>query len=200
MIDYLRCLTLSNLQVKATEFNKKNNIMDYQLKEKLLKLYELSKRGVGGEKTNADVFLNRLLKKHNLTINDIDANVSKKRYYRYKTLADSTIIAQVCYRVLGKGAKIYEIKGYKELCVDVTDYQHVQLIEEIDFHIKNYRDEKKQFLNDFTNAYIQKHRLFRERTEDENIKPLTLKEKQAIYRMSAIKETLSNKTYIKKIQ
>ena len=45
--------------------------MKEELKKKLLKLYELSKRGEGGEKVNAEMFLNKLLAKHNLTVDQM---------------------------------------------------------------------------------------------------------------------------------
>ena len=38
--------------------------METNLKDKLQKLYTLSKRGVDGEKYNAEVMLRRLLEKH----------------------------------------------------------------------------------------------------------------------------------------
>lgn len=175
--------------------------MDGKLKNKLLKLYELSKRGIGGEKINAEFFLNKLLEKHDLTIDDIDSNLPKKRFYKYKTKADESIISQVAYKITGDKGCIYTVKGYKEICLDVTDYQHVQIIEEVDFHLDNFKNERKQFLEDFRAAYVQKHRLFPADSKDnQDDRELTAEEKQAIWRMSAIKQTLNNKSYTKKIE
>ncbi len=174
--------------------------MEAKLKEKLLKLYELVKRGIDGEKVNAELMLNKLLKKHGLTIDNIDTEELKDFYYKYTTKISAKIIRQIIYRVTNR-SRIWTVSSYKEIGTEASDYEHIQILEEIDFHLENFNKEKQQFLNDFTQAYIQKHRLFGEPTEEhlKNTKPLTLEEKQAIWRMSAIKETLSNKTYTKKL-
>ncbi|CAM1374377.1 Protein of unknown function [Tenacibaculum litopenaei] len=174
--------------------------MELKLKEKLSKLYELAKRGVDGEKINAELMLNKMLEKHGLTISDIDTETPKERYYPYTTTMSNTLIRQIIYRVTER-TDIYSIRSYKEIVVKATDYEHIQILEQIDFHLENFNKERKQFLKDFTDAYVQKHRLFKETTEEDlkNRKPLTTEEKQAIWRMSAIKETLSNKTYTKKL-
>lgn len=178
----------------------KNEIMNDKLKEKLLKLYELAKRGVDGEKINAELMLNKMLEKHGFTIEDIDQETPKKRYYKYTTKLNEKLISQILCKVLNSN-DVYSIRGYKEVMAEITDYQHVQILELIDFHLDNFNKERKQFLNDFASAYVQKHRLFRETTEDdyENRKPLSVEEKQAIWRMSNIKDCLSNKTYTKKL-
>lgn len=174
--------------------------MEDALKDKLLKLYELSKRGVDGEKLNAQLMLKKMLNKHGLTIDDINQERPKKRYYKYTTLLNEQIISQIIFKVTER-KEIYLVKGYKEVCSEVSDYEHVQILELIDFHLENFNNERKQFLKDFANAYIQKHRLFRERNDDEREerKPLTHEEKMSIWRMSNIKDCLSDKTYTKKI-
>ena len=149
--------------------------IDLKLKDKLLKLYELSKRGIDGEKANAELLLNKMLGKHNLTIDDIDQDIPKKRYYRYTTKMNQNIISQIAFKVLGSH-EVYLVKGYKEISVTVTDFQHIQILEMIDFHISNFEEERKLFLKDFTSAYIQKHKLFRDLGEEEpkRDRPLTL--------------------------
>jgi hypothetical protein len=174
--------------------------MEAKLKDKLLKLYELAKRGIAGEKVNAEFMLTRMLDKHGLTIDDIDQELPKIRYYSYTTLLKKRLILQIIYKV-GNTDKIYSVVGLKEVTSTVTDYQHIQILEMIDFHFENFDKERKQFLTDFSDAYVQKHRLFGETKEEDliNKKPLTTDEKQAIWRMSNIKECLSNKSYVKKI-
>lgn len=176
--------------------------LDVKLKDKLLKLYELSKRGVDGEKTNAELMLSRMLDKHNLSLDDIDQDIPKKRYYKYTTKMSKDIISQIAFKVLGS-KEVYLVSGYREVSVTVTDFEHIQILEMIDFHLSNFEEERKLFLKDFTSAYIQKHRLFRDLDKDEDEakrdKPLTLEEKQAIWRMMNIKNNLSDKSYTKKL-
>ena len=174
--------------------------MESKLKEKLQKLYELAKRGVDGERVNAEFMLNKMLEKHGFTIDDIDGEAPKDRYYKYTTEMSRKLVLQIIYRVTERD-NIWTLRGYKEVGSEVSDYEHIQILEQIDFHLQNFNEERKQFLKDFTSAYIQKHKLFslNPKEKDEERKPLSMEEKQAIWRMSAIKETLSNKTYTKKL-
>lgn len=175
--------------------------METKLKDKLLKLYELAKRGVAGEKVNAEFMLNKLLEKHNLTLDDINQELPKDRFYPYTNLLKRKLIMQIISKVINS-SEIYSVRNFKEICAKVTDFQHIQILELIDFHFYNFEKERKQFLKDFSSAYVQKHRLFQEPKEDDYLdrKPLTLEEKQAIWRMSNIKECLSNETYTKKLE
>lgn len=175
--------------------------MEDKLRSKLLKLYELAKRGVRGEKVNAEVILDKMLKKHGFTLEDINQEIPKKRYYKYSTKMKKSLITQIICKVTNRLA-IYEHGNYKHLSTEATDYEHVQILELIDFHFKNFEEERKQFIQDFTGAYIQKHRLFKKTTDEdrENRQPLTSDEKAAIWRMSNIMEGMSNKTYVKKLE
>ena len=144
---------------------------------------------------------NKMLKKHDLTIDDINQDIPKNRFYPYTTNLKRKLIVQIVAKVATNPA-CYGVRGYREVSAKVNDYEHIQILELIDFHFDNFENERKRFLNDFTSAYIQKHRLFIERDEDfyDNQKPLTQKEKEAIWRMSAIKDCLSNNSYTKKLQ
>lgn len=179
-----------------------NKIND-KLKDKLLKLYELAKRGVDGEKVNAEFLLRRMLEKHGLSIEDINQDMPKDRYYKFTNKMNEKMITQIMGKVINDSSiGIYRFKGYKEVTAKVTDYQHVQILELIDFHLDNFNKEKKQFLDDLTSAYVQKHKLFPESNEQDlkDEKPLTIEEKLAIMRMLNLQDNLSDKTYIKKLK
>src|SRR5690606_10587147 len=172
--------------------------MEDKIKDRLIKHYELSKRGIGGERENAKLFLDQLLKKHNLTLEDIDSEQLRDRYYPYTTIWKRKIITQVICRVTNR-FEIYGYKGLKELCSKVTDCEHIQILELIDFHFENFEKEKKVFLKDLESAYIQKHRLFRDTDDDQTTKNLTAEEEMEIKRIISIYENLNNNTYTKKI-
>lgn len=48
-------------------------------KDLILKVAALAQQGVGGEKTNAEALLNRLLKANNMTMADLEAAKNQKR-------------------------------------------------------------------------------------------------------------------------
>lgn len=165
-----------------------------KLTEKLLKLYRLAIRGEGGEKTNAVTLLNKLLDKHNLTLADIDSKLVQKRYYSYTTLINRTLIEQIIYKVTNVEQFRFRT-DIKQIRAKVTNYQHVQILELIDFHIHNFKKEKEKFLKDFTNAYIEKHQLFGQ-SDDEDYDILDGEE---IKRIEAIMNNLSDVFYQKKL-
>lgn len=173
-----------------------------KLKDKLLKLNELAKRGIGGEKLNAGAMLMKMLSKHGLSIEDINQEISKKRHYKYSTLQNKTIVIQIMFRVMNESSRsIYSVMHHKEVTAEVTDYEHIQILEMVDFHLDNFKEERKKLLDDLASAYVQKHNLFRETTNEDrkNKKPLTPEERAKLWRVSNIQECLTNKTYIKKL-
>jgi hypothetical protein len=142
-----------------------------------------------------------MLDKHGLTIDDLDSEIRKERFYKYTTKANKSIILQVIYSILGERDK-FSNKSYKEVYVDATDYEHIQIVEKIDFHLENFAKDRKQILIDFESAYIHKHRLFPEDSgdTDEERKPLTREEREAIERAFQLASVLPDNTYTKKLE
>lgn len=70
--------------------------MDNQLKDKISKIYELVKRGsTAGEKAAAELALDKLLKKHNLTEEFIKTMHLKKYEFKYATSLDLMLFKQL---------------------------------------------------------------------------------------------------------
>lgn len=59
------------------------------LMEKLQKLSELSKRGIGGEKENAELLLKKLMKKYHITEEDLQLKI--KNWYKFHTAISNSI-------------------------------------------------------------------------------------------------------------
>lgn len=171
-------------------------MIEEKLKNKLLKLYELAKRGVDGEKVAASLALDRMLKKYGLTLSDIDSDTPKERRYKYTDAQVKMICVHIVLHVMNS-KKIFENRKQKTIIVNVTDYQHVQILEQIDFHIENYKREKKAILGRLTSAYVNKHRLFADSDEEsEEMSIEALREMEKSMRMQL---DLSDRTYQKKL-
>jgi len=70
--------------------------MDNQLKDKISKIHELVQRGATeGEKAAAEIALNKLLKKHNLTEEFIKTMHLKKYSFKYATKLDLDLFIQL---------------------------------------------------------------------------------------------------------
>ena len=177
--------------------------IDTKLKDKLQKLLALAERGVGGEKRNAKAMLDAMLEKHNLTLADISSEEKLKRLFPYETIADQTIIAQIIRKVTN-GTDVYILARSKKVTQDLTDYEYVMVSELIDFHLPQFDKERKAMLvrhkkerSVFQTAYVQKHRLFRERTEPSS-EPSGVSEEELMELLRAMRN-LEDVSYQKKL-
>jgi len=177
-------------------------LMDSKLKEKLGKLYQLAKKGVGGEKENAEKFLKKLLDKHGLTIEDLEKEEKVDKFYNYTSIKSRELIHQIVYHVIGKDMITWNIPTYKCVGVEATNYQHIQIKELVLFHLENMKIKKKKFLETFYSAYVQKHSLFPPKElsnkEDEE-EELSREDWENIEKVLAFKNMMGGATFVKKI-
>lgn len=67
-----------------------------RIKEHLLKIYRLAQHGVGGEKENANRILERTLRKHNLTLEDLlQQETVTEKWFDFKSNAQRDLIIQI---------------------------------------------------------------------------------------------------------
>jgi hypothetical protein len=118
---------------------------------RLMKLYELAKRGEHGERENAQRFLEKLLEKHGMTIADLDDAAT--RYYRlsYKSELEYKLLTQIICTVLQVNtfrAKLTPKSRYIE--IQLTKAQHLEI--EMQFAI--YRREFARNIDRMFAAFI----------------------------------------------
>lgn len=137
-------------------------------------LNELAKRGVGGEKENAEKLLEKLLKKYNMTIEEIEQDVPKTRYIvrsENKSNFDyeKTLIDQLLYKI--KPDAVTRVFTYRKIkrnrlttIVDLTDAEWLMF--QYEFSI--YKDALEKDLGLFMSAFISKNHIYpsAEQTKD----------------------------------
>lgn len=168
--------------------------MNDKIKDKLLKLLELSKRGIDGEKDNAESMLTKLLIKHDLSLSDLDSNLQTFREYGYQTKDDVLLIAQIITKVTER----YDIKkhtGLKILFAAVSDFEHVQIIELIDYHLPDFKEQRADILKNLINAYIQKHELYRPPSK---ARPAEIN--HDLFKTMSLMQILKDEKYTKKLE
>ncbi len=76
--------------------------MDDKIKQKLQKILRLAREGVGGEKVNAQSMLDRLLKKHGMSMADIEDTSQEVSLheFKYKSALEAELLYQLCYSFL----------------------------------------------------------------------------------------------------
>ncbi|MGX9758876.1 DUF2786 domain-containing protein [Clostridioides difficile] len=124
-----------------------NNEMDILL-EKIRKVKALADNGIGGEQESAQRILNRLMKKHSISIKDLEVKDVEKYYFRYKDDIEKKILVQVIGIVTGLDYA-YKVHRRKEFKVECTIAKKVTIDMYFDFYKKAFNKELKSFLYAF---------------------------------------------------
>ena len=120
-------------------------------------LLELSKGGVGGEKENANKLLNKLMKKYNITEEDLKKEEIKQHDVKFKTKWEMQLIHQIMY-MINPERNIYSYKNNKKKVVilELTDAEWIEHQYLFSIYKKAFEDE----LELFTSAFIQRNNIF----------------------------------------
>lgn len=155
----------------------------------LKKLKELSERGIGGEKENAARMLEKLMKKHGLTLDDLAEEELKEIELEYHNEEEASLIRQVVYKVLGtaeaaqKAIFVYRYgkgKRSKKL-IKCTPSEAAEIILLYNFYRDLWETERAKLFE----AFIQKNSIFGKSTgEEEN--SMTPEEIAEIMRLMSI--------------
>lgn len=164
-----------------------DNIVD----ERTLKIVELARTGIGGEKETAQRILRRICAEQELSyedlINDTAEKCSEHLIVTGKlTKSEQTIAAQVMYRFAtskehpelwtSRSRHNRALKGFIAVC---TPAQAVEAQYAVKIFLRAYRTEVKRIERETKIAFIMKHELFSQyETEGDNNEELT-EEKRA---------------------
>jgi hypothetical protein len=92
----------------------------------------LSRQGVDGEKETAIHHLKLLLKKHNLTMADIESpDLAVKRYpFKYKNELERRLLLQISAKItnLSRPQLFLRVGSRQEICFDLTIAQHAEFV------------------------------------------------------------------------
>lgn len=166
--------------------------------EKLKKVKKLADRGEAGEALAAKALLLKLLEKHGLTLEDIETDVKNSYLFKYVFAREKTMMLQCISKVVDNPNLSYTHRKdkKKEFRVELTEWQYIEAIDMIEFHLDQFRKDMKLKMDAFLTAYITKHNLFAESSESGESK-LTPEELTEFFRQ--YDGMADQETYIKKI-
>jgi len=130
--------------------------MENKATELAKKLKALAERGIGGEKINAEIALKRLLKKHNISLEDIEEETKYRRYIKVPKSKEK-LFHQICANVLGRDFSVYgnpRKPGFS--IIDLSNSDFLEIEAKYKFYLKCYQEE----LDVFYLAFVQKNNLF----------------------------------------
>lgn len=169
---------------------------DSKILELAKKLKALSEQGVGGEKINAQKMLAAIMKKHNLTIEDIEGEKKEFAYFKVGVL-QSMIWAQVVSSVIGAKFDTYVSKkkrGYR--IIKVTAFQAVEIQFRYDFYWKLFKEE----LQVFKAAFIAKNNIYHPGSDKLDIDDISKEEYERLKRVQEMADSIKQGQLLKQIE
>lgn len=169
------------------------------------KLNELAKQGVGGEKTNAEKMLGDFLKKHSLTLNDIEGEKISD-YFFFIEKSDHGLFYQILKHV-NRNLKLYgefpekQIKDLKlqgNYYTSCTVAEFIEIKSKFHFYSILYKSELKVF---FT-AFIRANKLFVAVPESEllSIKDLSPEKQEELLRAEEMGKAIRRESFRKQLK
>lgn len=123
--------------------------------ELLLKFKALSEQGNGGEKTTANEMLNKALKKHGLTIEDLEKEEMETRTFKIKDKSDSLNVLVQCIYDVHPDAKITQAVNALKIFCDLNSSEYIEVLEKYHHYYNYWLKEKSQLFV----AFLVKNRL-----------------------------------------
>jgi hypothetical protein len=140
------------------------NGLDEGVKRRLGKLLALAERGEGGEKDNAQRILDKVLKKHGLTMEDLRRPDRQRYKFAPRDANDTKILYHAAWRVLKVSDfsmwKYRDRRGTRGLDLTPLEFAEVQFLWEL--YRAQWRKEQERLLT----AFLVKHKLFGETSGD----------------------------------
>lgn len=150
-------------------------IIEENIVSKILKLKELSERGVGGEMDNAKILLQKYLSKYNITLEEILKDKEKKEIYtfKYKSNFEKRILIQCVANLFGSQSQIWKsIRRYRngkmEYLIELNKSEYVILKDFYEFHINEFNIQLKKMQDNLLRSYIYKQDLY-DYSDDDSI-------------------------------
>lgn len=148
--------------------------MSEKLIELAKKLRELAQRGIGGEKTNAERLLAKIMSEHGISLESLESVKRYREQFRCK-VEHRFLLAQVAYMILGSGAEIYkDRRGPSYMQAECTPAEKLEIEAVFDFYKRAYEADLKIFRK----AFMQKNQIFPSDGEIVDIDSLSGKEKE----------------------
>ena len=159
--------------------------------DKIRKIKELADKGDRGEAQAAKAKLELFLKKHNITLEDILNEQRTCRTFKWRSQEEAQLLIHILIKITGAdNSTVFDNKTTTVLLNEIEFFDVNQMYE---FHIKNWRNERKDIKNAFKSAYYEKHNLSVEDHTDCECMQVNVQLAKEIF------DSLNDEIYFKKI-
>ena len=101
------------------------------IRNRLLKVLRLAQEGVGGERENAEVLLAKLLRKHSMTMADLEGALDQPRasvWVPASSEDERAVLAQLVVRLFGMDRTVWRRTNSLDLGLEATPSEHSALV------------------------------------------------------------------------
>ncbi len=101
------------------------------IRGRLLKVLRLVQQGVGGERENAEVLLEKLLRKHSMTMADLEGapeEALRRVWMAAGDLDERSVLSQLIAKLFGTGRKLWRAGQECNVGIDVTSAEGAALV------------------------------------------------------------------------
>lgn len=175
------------------------------IKNRLRKLQALAEKGYRGEAEAAKAMLDKLCRQYGVSLEDI-LDQEKEQYYDFEIGKGKiwlSLFMQCFANVTGKGNLRYCKESNSRISVKLTAFQYAEISNLFTWHKTILKKDLEDTQRLAFEAYVQKHRIFRDRSNDpekardeQEDKPIDFERLQKILVMMA---TLNENRYHKQI-
>lgn len=173
--------------------------MGENIKDKIKKVYDLSIRGVGGEKDQADKILNKLMDKYGLSIEELVDDKPQPKMFHVPNKNCETLLNQIYGYVTNKNKVNYYRSELKRtyFYYDVTVAQGIEIEELYNWHRKQLKKELKKHEEMMVDAYVLKHGLTPASSSDNDSSIKNKMSHSEIRQILSMMNTLEDVSYYK---
>lgn len=125
-------------------------------KELLLKLQELAKRGINGEKENADKLLKKLMKKYNISEDEINNEEMNEVELELRNDIEVRLVSQILFSFFNNAPLYRRLKKRVKYYTKLTKSQEIEFRYMFSVYLEDFR--KQELI--FYRAFINKNNIF----------------------------------------
>jgi len=170
------------------------------------KLYNLATQGVGGEQTSAQQMLEAYMKKHNLSLTDVEPSARVRRNMKGINREISQMFINFSASILGKDFDIRKLNGRGWYAIYANDVEWLEISEKWPVYRKELckallkkKKEQRKEQELLVHAFISKHRLYPADMESKDREELTPEEMADLMQMMRLQGGLTDINFFKKL-
>ena len=156
-------------------------------RSRLLKVLRLAQQGVGGERENAEALLEKLLRKHSMTLADLEDASGQPRATVWLAAADNdeqTVLSQLMISLFGTSRKLWHRAGIMDVGVDASPSEYAALVVAWDVYRAAFVEARRAMVM----AFCFKHNLYASDSSDTSA--MTAEDRERAARALAMAEVL----------